>query len=93
MQFFYHCKKQKVCLEQYGLPTPDIEMSMKRVPKAIEEDNYCPGFHKGKGKIQCDMSAIATQAVQNENDKQIFFLNAPIVYGRTFQFEVLHLTV
>ena len=90
------------CLEQFGLPTPNTQNRIQRIPKVIQDEMFDVGKQKDISHHKCirlnadQQEAFCTimKAVHNENHPQkMFFLNAPGGYGKTFLIEALLSTV
>ena len=90
------------CLERFGLPTPDMENKIRRIPKVIAEEMFQVETQKEIGNLKCqqlnmdqqDAICAVMKAVHDENYPQrMFFLNAPGGYGKTFLIETLLPTV
>ena len=86
------------CLEKFGLPTPDIQTRLKRIPRVIAKEMFDPGSQNEISNSKCERLNMDQQnafcaimkAVQNEiHPQRIFFLNAPGGYGKTFLIETL----
>ena len=89
-------------LEGFGLPVPNLEYCVQRVPKAISEEMFCVENQAdiGRNKYQqlnTDQEyAFSTimEAVMNDTyTHRVFFLNASGGYGKTFLIEALLSTV
>ena len=90
------------CLEKFGLPTPDMQSRIQRVPKVIQEEMFDVGVQKSLSEIKCQklnsdqQKSFCTvmKAVEEENHpERTFFLNGPGVCGKTFLIEALLSTV
>ena len=74
------------CLERFGLPTPDKENWIQRIPNAIAEEMFDTEIQKEISNLKCKQLNMDQQdafcgimkAVQDEKyPQQLFFLNAP----------------
>ena len=90
------------CLEDYGLPTPNKEYRIKRIPQVIQDEMFDVNIQKSIAETKCQnlnidqeqAFSIVMKAVQDETQSQrMFFLNAPGGYGKTFLIETLLSTV
>ena len=79
------------CLEKFGLPTPDIENRIQRIPKVIAEEMFDINTQQEISSIKCaklnmdqqDAFCTIMKAIHDENHPQhLFFLNAPGEYGK-----------
>ena len=79
------------CLEKFGLPTPDMENRIKRIPKVIQEEMFDVSIQQCMSEIkckslntdQCNAFNSIMKAVEDENHpERLFFLNAPGGYGK-----------
>ena len=86
------------CLEKFGLPAPDLQNQVQRIPKVIAEEMYNVDSQQEisnakSAKLnmdQHDAFCAIMKAVQNEHHLQrLFFLNALGGYGKTFLIEAL----
>ena len=90
------------CLQDFGLPLPEIQNSSLKIPKVIQEEMFdansqieisevkCRSFNPDQQKSFCTVM----KAIEDEDYPQrVFFLNAPGGYGKTFLIEALLLRV
>ena len=79
------------CLEDYGLPTPNKENRIKRIPEVIQDEMFDVNIQKSIAETKCQnlnidqeqAFSIVMKAVQDETQSQrMFFLNAPGGYGK-----------
>ena len=91
-----------MCLEKFGLPTPDMKNRIQRIPHIIQEEMFDVSAQKEMIHIKCctlnkdQYSAFCKimKAVEHEDHpERLFFLNAPGGYGKTFLIEALLSTV
>ena len=89
-------------LELFGLPSPNLEFCVERVPKTISEEMFCAENQADIGRRKCEQlntdqahafSAIMEAVNDNTHVNRLFFLNAPRGYGKTFLIEALLSTV
>ena len=92
----------QTCLEDFGLPTPDTQNRIKKIPQVIQDEMFHVDDQKKIGEMKCQHLNIDQQgafhtimkAVHDENHpNRMFFLNAPGGYGKTFLIEALLSTV
>ena len=79
-------------LELFGLPSPNLEFCVERVPKTISEEMFCAenqadiGRRKGE-QLNTDQAHAFSSIMEAVNDhthvNSLFFLNAPGGYGKT----------
>ena len=78
-------------LELFGLPSPNLEFHVERVPKTISE-MFCTENQADIGRRKCEQlntdqahpfSAIMEAVNDNTHVNRLFFLNAPRGYGKT----------
>ena len=90
------------CLEKFGLPSPDMQNRVCRIPRVIQEEMYDVNMQQSVSDMKCQHLnsdqhvAFNTimKAVDDENHPQrMFFPNAPGGYGKTFLIEALLSTV
>ena len=90
------------CLEKFGLPTPDLQNRIQRIPKVIQDEMFDISVQRGISEIKCshlntdqhNAFCKIMKAVEDENHtERLFFLNAPGGYGKTFLIEALLSTV
>ena len=88
------------CLEKFGLPTPDLQNRIQRIPKVIQDEMFDVSVQIGISEIKCShlntdqQNAFCKimQAVEDENHtERLFFLNATGGYGTTLLIEALPL--
>ena len=91
-----------MCLEKFGLPAPDIQNRIQRIPRVIREEMFDIDIQNAVSETKCnslnsdqhDTFCTIMKAVQNENDmERLFFFNAPGGYRKTFLIETLFSTV
>ena len=85
------------CLEQFGLPTPNIEDRIQKIPRVIQEEMYID--HQKEitdfkcSKLNTDQQEVFCSIIKAVKDKnhphRMYFLNAPGGYGKTFLIEAL----
>ena len=89
-------------LEVFGLPSPNLEFHVQRVPKTISEEMFCTQMQADIGRRKCEQlntdqahTFSATMEAVNDDThvNRLFFLNAPRGYGKTFLIEALLSTV
>ena len=85
-------------LDIFGLPSPNLELRVQRVPKTISEEMFFAEHQADIGRGKCEQlntgqaHAFATimEAVNHDTHVNwLFFLNAPGGYGKTFLIEAL----
>ena len=90
------------CLEKFGLPIPDMQNRIQRIPRVIQEEMFDAALQKCMSETKCKSLNAAQQdafcaimkAVHDENHPdRMFFQNAPGGYGKTFLIEALLSTV
>ena len=78
-------------LELFGLPTPNMEFHVKRVPKTISEEMFCAENQADISRRKCEQlntdqahafSAIMEAVTDDTHVNRLFFLNAPGGYGK-----------
>ena len=91
-----------LCLEKFGLPTPNKQNRIQKIPRIIQEELFDVDIQRNKSQSKCqslnkdqhDAFYTIMKAVQNkEHPERVFFLNAPGGYGKTFLIEALLSTV
>ena len=89
-------------LEHYGLPTPNKDKRIRKIPQIIQDEIFDVDCQKSISETKCknlnkdQENAFSTimKAVYDETQPQrLFFLNAPGGYGKTFLIETLLSTV
>ena len=89
-------------LEVFGLPSPNLEFHVQRVPKTISEEMFCAQNQADIGRRKCEQlntdqahafSTIMEAVNDDTHVNRLFFLNAPGGYGKTFLIEALLSTV
>ena len=79
-------------LEVFGLPSPNLEFCVQRVPKTISEEMFCAQMQADIGRRKCEQlntdqahafSAIMEAVNDDTHVNRLFFLNAPGGYGKT----------
>ena len=90
------------CLEKFGLPRPDLQNRIQRIPKVIQDEMFDVSVQRGISEIKCshlntdqhNAFCKIMKAVEDENHtERLFFLNAPGGYGKTFLIEALLSTI
>ena len=86
------------CLERFGLPTPDMQKRIHRIPWVIAEEMFNVESQQKisnlkHGTLNRDQQVAfcaIMKSVQDENHPQrLFFPNVPGGYGKTFLIETL----
>ena len=79
-------------LEVFGLPSPNLEFHVQRVPKTILEEMFCAQMQADIGRRKCEQlntdqahAFLAIMEAVNDDThvNRLFFLNAPRGYGKT----------
>ena len=85
-------------LDIFGLPSPNLELRVQRVPKTISEEMFCAeqqaDISRGKcEQLNTDQAHAFPTIMEAVNDdthvNRLFFLNAPGGYGKIFLIEAL----
>ena len=80
-------------LEVFGLPSPNLELHVQRVPKAISDEMFCAENQAYTGRTKCEklntdqghaLSAIMEAVNDDTYVNRLFFLNAPRGYWKPF---------
>ena len=78
-------------LEVFGLPSPNLEFHVQRVPKTISEEMFCAQNQADIGRRKCEQlntdqahafSTIMEAVNDDTHVNRLFFLNAPGGYGK-----------
>ena len=86
------------CLEKFGLPIPNVQNIIQRMPKVIADEMFPIESHREISNLKCgklntdqqDAFCTIMKAVYNDQCPQrLLFLNAPGGYGKTFLIETL----
>ena len=89
-------------LEVFGLPSPNLEFCVQRVPKTISEEMFCAQNQTDIGSRKCEQlntdqahafPAIMEAVNDDTHVNRLFFLNAPGGCGKIFLIEALLSTV
>ena len=90
------------CLENFGLPKLNRSAILVQNPQVIQDELYNTSYQKAKSleKLSCLNSEqqqahemILHSVLKNGAGRQIFFINAPGGYGKTFLLETILLSV
>ena len=87
-----------ICLENFNLPTPDKHNRVTRIPQVIQDEMFdavqqilkSEDKYKSFNTEQQSAFSMIMQGVSDDDcDKRLFFLNAPVGCGKTFLTDTL----